>query len=651
MPRKAGPIPTQIPKGTSGNPISMKIREYLAHLSLGIIATALPAEPSSYDVVVVGATPAGVAAAVNAARQGVRVALVEESGHIGGLASGGLSNTDFRTFASLGGTFREFMHRVEEHYARAYGTGSQQVIDSVHGGYYEPKVARQVFEEMLSEENSIEVKLHHRLAGAEVVPHGGIRKLRTVQFDDLKSGRCISLAAEVFIDATYEGDLAGEAKVPYRLGCESKYEFNEDLSEFEESNAYVQTYNFRATLTRDPDNRIEIAKPRNYDESEFLPILDHLRTGQAKSWANPGPAYILKVRPIPNLKADFNDAPATVSMALKNVNHPWPEGSPEVRQRIYERYKDYSLGLFWFLGNHPDLPEDIRRQMKEWGLPKDEYVETGNWSPALYVREGRRIVGEYIFTQHDTQPEPGSARARLHKDSVGIGDYSLSCHGVYSPEPGVNIGRFGGQVRPFQMPYRIMVPIEMDGLLVPVAVSATHVGYSAIRMEPAWTALGQAAGLAAALAVRDRCEVRRVNIRTLQHKLHDAGAFTVYVSDLFPERKVPRPSWDLPGHFFARVPDWPSISIYSRAAQYFGTKGFFHELSSEEGGPAFGRSTGQWRIGYPAHAAEFDRPMDSSLAHVWLARAGLAPEPYFEIDGKVTRGEFLNRMYWHVRAE
>jgi hypothetical protein len=452
----------------------------------------------------------------------------------------------------------------------------------------------------------------------------------------------------MFIDAPYQRDPAPPAQVPYWLGSESRYEYNDDVSPFEERNYYLQTYNFRVTLSRDPNNRVEIEKPRNYEESEYLPILDHLRTGQVRSWANPGPDYILKVRPIPNLKADFNDAPATVSLALKNVNHPWPEGSPEVRQRIFQRYKDYSLGLFWFIGNHPDLPAEIRRQMKEWGLPKDEYIDTAHWSPALYVREGRRIVGEYVFTQHDTQPDPGAARARLHRDSVGIGDYSMSCHGVYSPAPGVNVGSHGRTVRPFQMPYRIMVPVELDGLLVPVAVSSTHVGYSAIRMEPAWTALGQAAGIAAAMVVKDGGEARRVDVPRLQDRLHDAGAFTVYISDLFPARTVPRPAWDPPGHFSAHIPAWPSSTEYSRAAQYFGTLGFFHRLSPKEGGGASGSSTGQWRISYPGHAVGFNQPIDALLAAGWLELAQVKPSPQFAADGRLTRGEFLNRLHSYI---
>jgi hypothetical protein len=641
----------------------MKLSRKTLLVAIGMVVAQL-AQAATYDVVVVGATPAGVAAAVNAAREGVTVALVEETGHIGGLASGGLSNTDFKTFASLGGTFLEFTHRVEQYYIRTYGPDSQQVIDCVRGAYYEPKVARKVFEEMLAEQNRITVMLHRRIAGAEVKPSGGIRRLRSIEVLDVRGGTRTTLQAKVFIDATYEGDLVGAAGVPYRLGCESRHEYNEDAAEFEESNRYVQSYNFRVCLSRDPANRLEIPRPASYNEAEYLPILGHIRSGIIKSFSNPGSNPILKVRPIPNLKADFNDiGAAPISLSLKNVNHEWPEGGPEVRRRIFQRYKDHSLGLFWFLANHPEVPEEFRNQMREWGLSKDEYTDTENWTPALYVREGRRIVGEYVFTQHDTQPAAGGGRARLHRDSVAIGDYGLNCHGVFTPAPGRpapkitpsassislpwNIGRIGRSVRPFQMPYRIMVPVEMDALLVPVAVSASHVGYSAIRMEPAWTALGQAAGLAAAMSVKEGVEARALDVARLQRRLHELGAMTIYVPDLDPERRVPKPAWDPPGHFSARIPSWTERSRYFQAVQYFGTRGFFHDLAGSEGirpaGPNV--ATGQWRIAITGHDAGLSRPIDPALAARWLGLAGANPRADLVADGRLTRGEFLHRLH------
>jgi hypothetical protein len=624
------------------------------------LATASPgAETKQTDVLIYGATPAGVAAAVHAAREGASVILMEETGHVGGLVSGGLSNTDFRTFEALGGFFREFMHRVEGHYIETHGADSQQVIDCQKGGYYEPGVARKVLEEMMQETGRVTLLLHHRLRDVDTLHEedAGFR-VRGATFHDLNGDRQVAVSAKVLIDATYEGDLLAAAGVPFAVGCESKAEYGESLA-FDEPNDWVQTYNFRATLTRDPENRIPIEKPENYDRGDYELLAEAFQSGKIKSWANPDPNPVLKVRPIANLKADFNDdANCPVSLSLKNVNHPWPEGDPETRARIYQRYKDYSLGLFWFLGNDPDVPEEVRRQMLEWGLPKDEYVDNDHWSPALYVREGRRMIGEYVFTEHDTQNPADSVRAPIRRDAVALGDYSLNCHGVYSPEPGVNVGRIGKSTRPFGVPYAIMLPKEHDGLLVPVAVSSSHVGFSALRMEPVWIGLGQAAGVAAAMAIREEIEVRDVDILQLQLRLHEQGAMTVYVSDLAAEMTtITRPAWDPPGTYDVRLIAWPPQSRYFRSAQLFGTYGFFHHLVDPEEVPnvRMGRATGQWRLAFPHHEARLDDPIDADRASHWLELAeqefGLRPEnpQRFQADGTLTRGEFLNRLFELVR--
>lgn len=625
-------------------------------LPLGNPATATEPQRSA-DVLIYGATPAGVAAAVHAAREGMTVVLAEESGHVGGLVSGGLSNTDFRTFESLGGFFREFMHRVEQHAIATHGADSQQVIDCQKGGYYEPGVAREVLEALMSETGKVSVLLHHRLSDVAVTPD--TKQLRGATFTDLKNDQAVKIDAKVLIDATYEGDLLAAAGVPYAVGCEGKDAYGESLA-FDEPNSWVQTYNFRATLTRDPDNRLPIEKPENYDRKDYELLAESFKSGRVRAWANPDRAPVLKVRPIANLKADFNDdANSPVSLSLKNVNHPWPEGSPETRQAIYQRYKDYSLGLFWFLGNDPDVPESVRQQMLQWGLPKDEYVDNDHWSPALYVREGRRMIGEKVFTEHDTQNPSDSVRAPIRRDAVAMGDYSLNCHGVYSPAPGVNVGRIGKLTRPFGVPYWVMLPQEHNGLLVPVAVSSSHVGFSALRMEPVWIGLGQAAGVAAAMAVRQQIEVRDVDILALQLRLHELGAMTVYVSDLAQQpTTITRPAWDPPGTYEVNLVQWPPASSYFRAIQLFGTYGFFHHLvePSEANSKTSGRATGQWRLAILGHQVDPNAAIDAALAKQWLQLAeqefGLRPEDAsrFAADGELTRGEFLNRLLEQLLA-
>jgi len=615
----------------------------------------LPLSAAEYDVVVYGATPGGVAAAVNAARAGVTVALVQEDGHIGGLTSGGLSNPDFRSFECLGGTWREFMHRVEQHYAATYGETSQQVIDSVRGAYSEPKVARKVFEDMLAETGRITILLHHRLKETQTQAASaaeGRRQLTAATFDKVREGGATTLTGKVFIDASYEGDLIAAADVETIIGCESKAAYGETLA-FDEPNPWVMAYNFRACLTTEPSNLIPIEKPEGYDPAKFELLRKAIAAGEVRSLRNPGPLLsVLKVRPIPNHKADFNDDPkGPISMALKNINHPWPQGDAETRRGIYEAYKHHTLSLFWFLGNDPDVPEDFRVEMRRWGLPKDEWPDNSHWSPALYVREGRRMVGESVFTEHDTQPASGSTRAPVQKDSIAVADYALNSHGVFSPEPGVTIGRHGKPVVPYGIPYGVLLPSTVDGLLSPVAMSASRVGYTALRMEPCWTALGQAAGVAAAMAIQQRIAVREIDVAHLQEHLWDLGAMTIYISDLAPTIEIPKPAWDPPGHFPAAIHPWPIRSPWFTAAQYFGTRGMFADLIDPETAPKerSARATGQWTTAFPHHAVGFDQVIDASLADKWAAFAGVLAEGNLKPDGKLTRGQFLNHLLARVR--
>ena len=617
---------------------------------LGFVLSADAAE--KFDVVVYGATPGGLAAAVNAAREGATVALIQEDGHIGGLTSGGLSNPDFQSFEALGGTWREFMHRVEQDYIKAHGAGAQQVIDSVRGAYSEPRVARRVYEEMLGGEERITVHLHHRLAQAKTNDAAdGRKRLTAATFTDLKTQQPREIEATVFIDGTYEGDLMAAAGAQHRVGCESKAEYGESLA-FDEANRHVMTYNFRVCLTTDRANFVPIPKPDTYRREDYAALIGLIRDGKIKGLRAPGPRpAIFKVRPIPNQKADWNDEAASpISLSLENVNHPWPEGTPEVREKIFKTYKDHSLGLFWFLANDPEVPEAYRAEMSRWGLPQDEYPDTGHWSPALYVREGRRLVGEYIFTEKDTQPAPGSVRAPVQPESVAIGDYFISSHGTSSPSFGVTIGHLGKEIRPYQIPYGVLLPRTVDGLLVPVAASSSHVGFSALRMEPSWTNLGQAAGVAAALAVKQGKSVREVPVPALQERLWELGAMTVYVTDLTPRVKVPKPAWDPPGSFETALHPWPITSPWFKAAQYFGTRGFFHDLIDPKTAPPKqrGATTGQWGGAYPHHEAGIDIPIDETLAARWARLAGVEPTADLQPDGQLTRGEFLNRLYTRV---
>lgn len=603
-------------------------------------------QQNQYDVVVYGATPAGISAAVNAAKEGASIGLYEASDHLGGLISGGMSNTDFKTFEAVQGTYREFMDRVVAYYTEKYGKDSPQVKNCYRGAWYEPHVALHIFREMLAEYPSISVFTEHRLKSVEKRKTGERTKLESLRLQNLAGNRVIQVQAKVFIDATYEGDLMAAAGCPYRVGRESRSEYGElfagvkyyqDKQFLDKSSGAadhkIQCYNFRLCMTNVPENQVPIAKPTGYRREDYQPLLAWLKSGEVKS-VDEG---VVRFTEIPNGKVDVNDLMySPFSLRLVGENYAWADGSPEVRRQIFERHKSYSLGLFYFLQNNSDVPPSIQAEARQWGLPKDEFEEYNHFPPALYIREARRLHGDYVLTEHHTQPDTNSVRAPLCPDAVAICDYSMDSHGN-GPEipyhPGVTEGVFNAYVVPYQISYRVMVPPQVDGLLVPVAVSASHVGFSSLRMEPTWVALGQAAGLVAAQSVMQEKEVRDIDITQLQKRLHQAGAITVYTSDVFPD------------------------SPYFTAVQYFGTRGFFHHLPEYEEVPYIGRGKkgdllGQWLEAYPYHAVSPKKTMTAELADTWLRDANIALETTEFADvTTMTRGRFLQKLYGYLQVE
>jgi hypothetical protein len=332
-------------------------------------------------------------------------------------------------------------------------------------------------------------------------------------------------------------------------------------------------------------------------------------------------------RQIPNNKADFNDRKGSeMSIKLCNETDVWPEGNAEVRKQVWEKTKAHTLGVFYFLQNDEKVLPAIQQEMKHWNLPKDEFEEYDNFPPLIYVREGRRLVGEYIYTQKDGTREKGSTRAPAFKNAVAIGDYSFNSHGTYYTCDRELLGNLSAGTRPFQIPYPVMLPGKVEGLLVPVAVSSSRVGFGAIRMEPSWTALGQAAGLAAAQAVKEKIEPRAVDVTALQLRLHELGAKTFYASDVEPG------------------------SPYFRSVQYFGNRGLFQDLYDPEEVAGQGqKSLGpmvQWRVAYPYHDIQPEKKMEKELAEKWMQKLEIEDEKLLkQATRKMTRGEFLNRLY------
>jgi hypothetical protein len=516
-------------------------------------------EVRTADVVVVGGTPGGIAAALAAARAGHSVLLLERTSHLGGLPANGLGATDIGTRGSTGGLFLEFVRRVRQHYVDAYGADSPQVRDCSDGYHFEPSVGERILGEMVAEQPRITVRLERQFdALPQNVTEVGAQ-LSGISVRNRRSGASERIQGGIFIDATYEGDLAAAAGVDYRLGREDQREFNEPMAGqlYKEwggavspastgfgDNA-VQAYNFRLPLTRLPTNRVPIERPADYRREDYAALVDDIRANRQAGAADAprgeldwdGIGRVVNMVVLPNGKTDANNQHAGfLSTDLPEENWPWPTSDWAWRDHFATRLRDYTLGLLWFCQNDPALPADFRARCAEWGLARDEYTDNGNFPRQVYVREGRRIAGEYLFTGHDALPVTPGGRPPLHADSITASQYNLDSHAVRKREPGKPHldGFFSLTTMPYTVPYGVMVPRAVDGLLVPVAASATHIGFSTLRMEPCWMALGEAAGEAAALALEDRVPVRRIERRALQRRLVRHGAVLMYFSDVSP---------------------------------------------------------------------------------------------------------------------
>ena len=485
-----------------------------------------------YDLCVYGGSASGVVAAYSAAQMGLDVVVVEPSIRIGGLTTGGLSFTDIGNKQVVKGIALQFYRRLGEH----YGNLEQWV--------FEPSVAHKILLDYLDHENIKVVTGYHMcdasLDGTDITSikvAGGKESADTLTFN-----------AKWFIDASYEGDLMAKAGVSYRTGREDCSEYGETwngvhmrhLHQFPDGvdpyvipgdpssgllwgisdgtlapqgsgDNLIQAYNYRICLTDDPENRIPIEKPENYDPSMYE-LLVRLYDAQ-KDMRDINQYFIWSKGP--NRKTDVNNRGA-FSTDMIGANHNYPEATWEERQEIMKIHKDYTLGLLYFVANDPRVPAELQNYVKEWGLPKDEYVECGHWTPQLYVRECRRMVGEYVATQADCDnkviaPE-GIAYAAYTMDSHNTQRIVIEKNGkkMVKNEGDVEIG--GGM--PYPISYRSLTPKreECTNLLVPICCSASHIAYGSIRMEPVFMCMGQAAGMAIALAEQKGLErVQDVN--------------------------------------------------------------------------------------------------------------------------------------------
>lgn len=512
-----------------------------------LIAIASSSRAEMFDVVVYGATPGGIAAAIAAKREGASVALIEPSKHIGGMTVGGLSRTDYGKPSVIGGIAKEFFARADAHY------NDPKKTHSTSFWYSEPHVAEKTFHDMLKE-SGIEP-----LVGLTIksVTRDGA-KVTSLTTDDGKK-----FEGRVFIDASYEGDLMALAGVKYFVGREGRADFDESLAGFlpepfrletveymatpgtaythgtpAKINAHdangkllwgindklwpapgtgdrlVQTYNFRVIATKRADIRVPFPKPKNYYPERYELLLQMVLKF-------PGIRFekIVFTGEIPNGKYDVNASGLLFSTDYWSGNSDYPEGDAATRARIWQDHVDYVQGLFWFLGNDERVPKDLRDQVAKWGLAKDEFTDNGNWPYALYVREARRMIGPYVMRQQDCQKDI------TKPDSIAMGSFILDSHALQrlvTPEGFViDEGNFDIATKPYQIPYRSIVPVKSQGenLLVPVCMSATHVAYGSIRMEPQYMEMGHAAGVAAMMAIRGKTAVQDIAIAELQSKL------------------------------------------------------------------------------------------------------------------------------------
>lgn len=519
------------------------------------------------DVIIYGGTSAAITAAVQTIKMGKSVIVVSPDKHLGGLTSGGLGYTDTGNKSVIGGLSREFYHRVWQHYNTndawkwqkhsEYGNRGQGTVamdgENRTMWIFEPHVAEQVFEDFIAE-NNITVYRNEWLdrENGVVMEEGKIVSFKTL------SGK--SFSGRIFIDATYEGDLMACADVSYHVGRESNSVYNEtwngfqpgvkhhkhrffaDISPYKipgdpnsgvlygvsseapgkkgEGDNKIQAYCFRMCMSQHPDNRVPFPKPANYDASKYELLLRSLQTGRKD--------FFQKFDAIPNKKTDTNNH-GPFSSDFIGMNYDYPEASYKRRLEIIQEHRDYQSGLLWFVANDPRMPEYIKTEIAKWGLAKDEFVDNDNWPHQIYVREARRMIGEYVTTENDVLLKREVPR------SVGMGSYAMDSHNVQryiKPDGFVqNEGDIGVKPpAPYAISYGSLLPKkeECTNLLVPVCVSSSHIAFGSIRMEPVFMILGQSAATAAVMALEKNIGIHDLAYDDLKTQLLKDGQVLEY---------------------------------------------------------------------------------------------------------------------------
>ncbi len=596
-------------------------------------------ETETWDVVVYGGTSAGVIAALEAKRLHKSVVVLEPSRHLGGLSSGGLGATDIGNKKAIGGQAREFYRRVARHYAKDESwkverredyRSSRLVAGEETMWTFEPRVAEKIFDD-LAHEHGVPVERGARLRlDRNVVKRDG----RIVEIE-LIDGR--KFAGRFFIDATYEGDLLARAGVSYPVGRESHVTYDETLNGVQTANARfhqfrhavdpyvtpgdptsgllpeihpeppgpdgsgdggIQAYCFRMCLTDAPENRRAIEKPPGYDVQRYELLLRYFEAGFDRE-----PWHIIRM---PNRKSDINNNHG-FSTDWIGGNVGYVEADYDERERIIAAHRDYQVGLIWCLQNEPRVPEKIRESMSQWGLPKDEFGDTGGWPHHLYIREARRMIGEYVMTQAECEGR------RVAPDPIGLAAYTMDSHNVWRyvkdgrvwNEGDVQVGGFP----PYPIALGAILPKreECVNLAVPVCVSSSHIAFGSIRMEPVFMVLGQSAAHVAAAAIDETCAAQDIDRESLIRRLRKVGQVL--------EWKATPPSGALDTEKLAglvvddRQATFTGTWTHSRSTPWFVGLGYRHDGADRKGSstarfPIRVSESGEYelRYAYSAHA-------------------------------------------------
>jgi hypothetical protein len=605
-------------------------------------AKAQDVDGNSYDLVVIGGTPGGIACAVRAAREGLNVLLVNHTEHLGGFVTSGAGGWEAPYDGLRSPIYGEMINGAAKFYAKTYGENSPQHLVSmpsktsqahIDRPKLEPRIAEMLFNEMVAKEKTLTVLLDHIVTKAE----RDSALIKNVTLKPMHGGSTVTVSAKIFADGMYEGDLMVAAGVKTQIGRESRAQYGEkhagviytqerhkeagqrgfpkaadqgtlnirynshataDIVEGPhsgEADSSVMAYNYRLILTRDPVNRIMVEKPANYD-----PAI-------AKQAISGG-----FVPNLPNNKVAWNGG------RLIGPQNGYPAADWPAREAISKRYLDAMLMRLWWTQNDPEAPEKDRKQFAGYGLAADEFPDNNHVPYEIYVREARRLVGRYVFKEQDNVIAEGIARTLIHPDSIAMTDWpvdSVAC--LPRKASGGNtdgILFLGEESRPAQVPYRSILANEVENLLVPVAISASHVGWGSIRLEPVWMQLGESAGFAAALAVKGQQTPAKLDPDALIRKLASSRVMISFFNDV-----------DV-------TSDDPQVS----ASQYFGTKGFFASYDVKLDAPLTEAVKAAWEKGFEDLRKGTLNPME-------LAKAVNAAEALESPATKETRGAFLTK--------